>query len=82
MSQHLSLQDSDIGVIQKALNQMHKNIVSLMKINHQVMVGKRNANCIACAGPPAGAKEHNDRIKRGSVDFDSKMSKFESLKHV
>lgn len=75
--------DSDIAIIQKAMNQMHKNIINLMKINHDVIIGKRNANCISCGTLPSSAKDKlNEKIKRGSVEFDSKMSKFESLKHV
>lgn len=66
-------------------------MVILLKINHDVIIGKRNSNCISCGVPSAGASSTVppikdkllEKVKRGSVDFDARhSSKFESLKHV
>jgi hypothetical protein len=55
-----------------------------MKINHDVIIGKRNSNCISCGVMSGTAKERQvDKIKKGPVDFDYRFnSKFESLTHV
>lgn len=44
---------SDFWQFQKAINQMHKNILHLQDLNKDVMVGKRNANCISCGTGPS-----------------------------
>ena len=48
-----------------------------MKINHDVIVGKRNSNCISCGTAAQGAAKgvsqkdniKSDKIFKGTVDY-------------
>ena len=47
----------DFTTSQKAINHMHRNVMHLQELNRDVMVGKRNTNCISCGVAPKGAPE-------------------------
>ena len=62
---------------------MNKNVASLMDINFEVMVGKRNSNCISC-----GVGPNKQKIERQfSENRDNNLSilsetKYDSHKHI
>ena len=63
---------------------MHKNVTSLMDINFEVMVGKRNANCISCGvGPDQQKIERHFSGGRGNNNMSVMIdTKHYSMKHV
>ena len=40
---------TDFVTLQKAINKMHECIIDLQEINKDVLLGRRNANCISCS---------------------------------
>ena len=50
---------NDFWNFQKAINQMHRNITQLQDLNTDVMVGKRNSNCISCGTGPSAQELYN-----------------------
>lgn len=62
---------------------MHKNVTSLMDINYEVMVGKRNANCISCGIGPDQQKIEKHFGEKGNYNNSVlNETKHDSLKHI
>lgn len=71
--------------MQKAMNHMHRNIVYLQDINREVMVGKRNSNCISCGVGPkttSDGQRFNTSMPHGSRAASETIGNYESINHV
>ena len=60
----------DFETFQTAINKMHSVVIELQEVNKDVIVGKRNLNCLSCGikdGQSTGAGASNINGKDGRI---------------
>lgn len=83
LDQNFQLMIHDFTTLQKAMNHMHKNVVHLQELNRDVMVGKRNTNCISCGtGPARPATEARNQPSPGARAAEAATGNYESVQQV
>lgn len=85
LDSNFQLMVHDFTTIQKAINHMHRNIMHLQELNRDVMVGKRNTNCISCGlGPQTAPESRHQTISPGAraATDPQQTGQYESLQHV